>query len=356
MDVLAEIKGIRYKPFLCKELPDFFINDLHTALVKHSAFILSYNSNTKFAISWWVSPKRTRSYPYARIYDTLNFHGKKVTIIPFMKDEGEAGDRDFLQWDTISLMSLLGVYVVISFYDSAVVNPRNKNKITYQRFNTVQILENLHKLLNYQSDALHWNLEQIENLNQIVDKALHSYEELSYKLGVKLHSFEAAKARVQEILKSKENFMSLSRRLAQKAQNREVLTSQPKEKLTGQKGTLTIKNYLGGYYYFTCDEIKLSNDTIYLIEGKHSKSNIIPSIDDIKDGLLKMILYTNLENVRVENRFFKPLAVLKLTSDIKLKAINLNSRKIKILRLLNDEATHNNFEVLINHLKIKQLF
>ncbi|MGC9043411.1 MAG: hypothetical protein ACP5KG_06100, partial [Myxococcota bacterium] len=69
--------------------------------------------------SWWVSPKRTRSYPDARVYDTLSFEGKKVTIIPIINDEGREGDRDFLQWDTISLMSLLGVYVIIGYYKNA---------------------------------------------------------------------------------------------------------------------------------------------------------------------------------------------------------------------------------------------
>ena len=69
--------------------------------------------DNEFAVSWWVSPKRTRSYPYARVYDTLGFSGKKATIIPIIKDEGKDGDRDFLQWDTISLMSLLGVYVIV---------------------------------------------------------------------------------------------------------------------------------------------------------------------------------------------------------------------------------------------------
>ncbi len=43
--------------------------------------------------------------------------------------------------------------------------------------------------------------------------------------------------------------MELSRDLAEKAQKRESVTSQPKEYLTGEKAKLTIKNDLGGYYY-----------------------------------------------------------------------------------------------------------
>ena len=45
-----------------------------------------------FALSKWVSPKRTRSYPYSRVYDTFDCGaGKVATIIPLIKDEG----RDF---------------------------------------------------------------------------------------------------------------------------------------------------------------------------------------------------------------------------------------------------------------------
>ena len=55
-----------------------------------------------FGLSKWVSPKRTRSYPYARVYNTLRCP-KRITVIPIVKDEGKNGDRDFIQWDTVSL-------------------------------------------------------------------------------------------------------------------------------------------------------------------------------------------------------------------------------------------------------------
>jgi len=34
----------------------------------------------EFGVSKWVSPKRTRSYPYERVYNTLSLGTKKVTI------------------------------------------------------------------------------------------------------------------------------------------------------------------------------------------------------------------------------------------------------------------------------------
>ena len=90
-------------------------------------------------------------------YDTLGFSGKKVTLIPVMKDEGKQGDRDFLQWDTVALMSLLGVHVIISYYADAekTKNPKYTDKITNQRFDLNHIRSEIDRLHSYQSDALH---------------------------------------------------------------------------------------------------------------------------------------------------------------------------------------------------------
>ena len=286
MEIYGEIKGIRYNPFLCRTLERYNINALDKALSEKANFILKVNDN-EIAVSWWVSPKRTRSYPYARVYDTLGFTGKKITIIPVIKDEGKDGDRDFLQWDTISLMSLLGVYVIIGYYVHGEKNLRYINKITNQKFDINYIKKEIQKLLSYQSDALHWNLEQIDRIYDIAKRAFGSYAKISKELRVEMHSMESAGRRIKELYKGKEKFMELSRKLAHKAQERESVTVQPKEHLTGIKGMITIKNYLGGYYYFTCDEVEIHGKDICLIEGKHTVTGNLPSEGDIKLSLPK---------------------------------------------------------------------
>ncbi len=214
------IRGIAYKPLLCKKLNSYKFNSLSTAL-KDATFFLDINQHDKLAVSWWVSAKRTRSYPYARIYDSLGFTGKKLTIIPIMKDEGVEGDRDFLQWDTISLMSLLGVYVIISYYKDAEKSKRYKGKISKQKFDEKQIKREINKLVKYQSDPLHWNLEQINKINLVGKKAIISYKRISTTLGVKMHSFVLAEKRINELMKNKKIFLTNSRLLAQEAQKRE---------------------------------------------------------------------------------------------------------------------------------------
>lgn len=348
MDVSAKITGIKYTPFLCRHLNGFDINELDSALSNNSSFILNLDEGNHIAVSWWVSAKRTRSYPYARVYDTLGFSGKKITIIPVVKDEGKEGDRDFLQWDTVSLMSLLGVYVIIAYYNEAERSTRYKHKITSQRFDITYIKEQIKNILSYHSDALHWNLAHIDNIGQIGQRALESYTKISEKLKVEMHSRQTAEKRISELLKGKEKFMKLSRMLAQKAQRRERLTIQPKENLSGSKAIITIKNYLGGYYYFTLDEAEIKGNNVFLIEGKHSKNNSFPSLEDIKDGLLKMILFTNLECVKIDNKKFIPVAVLKLTTSDNSKLKRITESQKAMLTTLKKEAQENNFKILSN--------
>jgi len=344
MGVSAEITGINYTPLLCKKLKEHLYNDFEKALSKESSFILKIDRNNQFAISWWVSAKRTRSYPYARVYDTLSFSGKKVTIIPIYKDEGKEGDRDFLQWDTVSLMSLLGVNVIISYYISAERSQRYENKITKQRFNIGYIKKEIDRLLGCQSDALHWNLEQIDNAGNIASKAFISYSNISTKLGVEMHSEKTAQRRIDELKKDRNNFMALSRDLAQKAQERESITNQPKEDLSGNKAVINIKNYLGGIYYFTVDEARIENNNILLVEAKHSKSGNLPSLEDIKDGLIKMVLFTNLREVKINNIKYNSQAILKLSTGKGFNLIALNKRQKEIYNLLIKESEINNFE------------
>jgi len=345
--IYGEIKGIRYKVFLNRPLISYSFKSLDKALSERGSFILEVDKENKFAVSWWVSPKRTRSYPYSRVYDTLAFTGKKITIIPIIKDEGKDGDRDFLQWDTISLMSLLGIYVIIGYYKEAERNPYYKNKISNQKFDIKYLKEEIARLLSYQSDALHWNLEQVDKIMDIANKAFECYKKISKKTSVEMHSMESAKKHIEKLYKDKENFINASRELARKAQKRESLTVQPKEYLVGNKGIITIKNYLGGYYYFTCDEVEIKGENIHLIEGKHTNRGILPSEDDIKDGLIKLMLYTNLENVVVNGKKYNPVPILKLTSRFDLREELLSKSKRKILNLLRREATLNGFRLKI---------
>ena len=366
MDIKGKITGIKYKVSLVETLKIIDIRDFN--INESPAYCLVKDGANSFAISKWVSPKRTRSYPYERVYNTLN-SSKKITVIPIVKDEGAKGDRDFLQWDTVSLMSLLDVFVIFTYYNKAEINSRFENKITNQQFDNKYVISKIKEIEQYHSSALHWNLNELKNnLHNIIDKAKTCYAEIENTLGIKMHNSNGLDNFKEKIGKEVETFIQFSREKAEKAQTREMLIIQPKESLsTLTKTKITITNYLGGQYFFTVDEILIEQDTVYLIESKHSATSTLPSIGDIKDGLLKMILYSNLCEVEVNGMKMKSKAVLKLTSP-KIKGdISSESRifdrgkfiaendfkpemQVFISKFFN-EANENNFIVKISNSK-----
>jgi hypothetical protein len=359
MNIIGKITGIRYKKKLKKNLPEINLRDFDINKSSSSSIIL--HGQNSFAVSKWVSPKRTRSYPYERIYDTIGI-SKKITVIPIIKDEGKDGDRDFLQWDSVSLMSLIDVYVVFAYYSDA---KKKGNKISNQEFDNDFVISQIKEIINYHSSALHWNLKELkENFLSRIKKVKSNYLKIENKTKVKLHDFKGIDLFMEKITENLDSFMEFSRDKSKRAQSREILTIQPKENLvSGAKAKITISNYLGGLYYFTVDEVMRKSGKIELIECKHSKNSILPSVSDIKDGLLKMILYSNLENVCADGKMADSKAVLKLTSqnfngntastdsiDKANKVFNknrLSQKQISFLKQLFEEARENNFTVKI---------
>jgi len=364
MDIKAQITGVKYDSKLLRDLEEFELENLDVNALPSCCLVKDNHSS--FGLSKWVSPKRTRSYPYERVYNTLGI-AKKITIIPIIKDEGKRGDRDFIQWDTISLMSLLDVFVIFAYYNDAEKHPSRANKITKQLFDNELIVKKIDEIKSYYSSALHWNLNEIKiTLPTLIQKAKSAFQKLNSSLGVEFHSERGIDNFAEQFSEGVELFMKTSRKKAKEAQNREKQTIQPKEALsTLSKATITIKNYLGGEYYFTTDEIKIEKNKLFLIEAKHSRTSILPSIGDIKDGLLKMILYTNLKEIHIDGSKFKPMPVIKLTST-KLKgsiqssqtkkAINqfvkkqaFSTKQIETIEKLILEAKANRFLVFIEN-------
>ena len=202
-----------------------------------------------------------------------------------------------------------------------------------------------------------------------MEKAKTAYAEISNKTGVTLHGDQGLDSFARKINQSLEDFRAFSRRKSQNAQTREFQTLQPKEALSSDtKGRVTISDQNGGKYFFTCDETKLENKTIYLIEDKHSSRAKMPSPSDIKDGLLKMMLYSNLKNVRVGNESVSSKPVLRLTSSKiegnissesdsaeidKFLVINrFNTNQKGFVQKLFQEARENNFEIKIAQAEI----
>jgi hypothetical protein len=364
MNISARITGISYEPVIVpKILKPIHWSEFDINIVPPVCAIMG--TDKQFALSKWVSPKRTRSYPYARVYDTISY-SRKITVIPVIKDEGLDGDRDFIQWDTISLMSLLEVYIVFGYYDQAHKNSKYANKVTSHKFNNDAVKCKLLELTSYQSSALHWNIKQLnESLADIVNLQSQAYQEISTKTGVRFKSTNGLDKFKQDIKVDLDNFMASSRSKSQQAQSREQRTSHEGEYLeTDTKSNITIENYLGGKYFFTVDEVAILNDRLNLIESKHTSKGLLPSDADIKDGLIKMVLYRNLTQVHCEAKLYtEVIPVLKLSSvrilgNIKsnssveeigvfLTSNHVKSRTRELIMSLFNEATTNSFEIEI---------
>ena len=335
MNITGKITGIKYKVHLADDLQiiqatAFDINEVPTACIIN-------DGKRTFAISKWVSPKRTRSYPYERVYNTLTT-SKKITVIPIVKDEGVAGDRDFIQWDTVSLMSLLDVFVIFAYYNKA---EKAGNKITNQQFDNKYVLRKIKEIKEYHSSALHWNINELKtNFHSILKKVVLSYGKIETKTKVPLHGIKGLQNFQDKIGKDVSLFMEFSRGKAAQAQSREFVTHQLKENLsTFSKAKITITNYLGGNYFFTADEIVVTKEKMFLVEGKHSVNALLPSKSDIKDGLLKMILYCNLVETKVDGKNMECRPILELTSTLLKGQINSHSS----VKEIESFFTRNNF-------------
>jgi len=310
------IRGVTYTTYLAERLKEINLDvfDVNQA----NAYGLIKSPVTEIAYSKWVSPKRSRSYPFPRIYNTYN-SSKVITIIPIIKDEGEDGDIDKIQYSTISWMNLLNVYIILGYYESAKKSGRTgqntKNKLNEQRFNNDFIKNQLDEILAYRQCALHWNINLFEErFTQIFLKALNCYESISKQTGVKVHSRQAMDKYLQKIVVEFEEFQNISLKGSQSASKREALTSHALEYLVdGQKATISIENYLGGIYYLTPDEIFNQNGLYIIQESKNASKDSLPKLTDIQDGLFKLILFSNLDTLQLNGQLVSFVTKLKLT-------------------------------------------
>ena len=362
-EISGDVEDINYKQLVNDNLREAKLENFDVNK-STGAFILT-NGNERIAVSRWISPKRTRSYPYERVYDTLAYEGRKATIIPVVKDEGLGGERDFLQWDTISLLSLLNVRVVLAYYDSAEKNLKRADQITNQKFDNDYIASRLAEVFNFKGTAREWNEREVKQLKPVLEKAKLAYHKISKETKTYLHD----ETTLNELIKYAETpktFLEFSRQKSQQAQSREFVTTQPKEALsTDTKAKVTINNALFGKYFFTCDETKIDSKTVFLIEAKHSQRSKFPSRNDIKDGLVKMMLYTNLKNVKVGAKAHNLKVQIRLTSNQLTGSVNsdLNDEDVEKFLTVNSftvkdknffkklfaEARANKFTVILEH-------
>ncbi|MEH1914565.1 hypothetical protein [Nostoc sp.] len=312
------IKGVTYKTYLNDNLNRISLDVFD--INKEKGYGLIKSTTTEIAYSKWISPKRSKSYPFHRIYNTYN-SSKTLTIIPVIKDEGEDGDLDKIQYSTISWMNLLNIYIVLAYYETAKKSTKknhlNKNRLDKQKFTNDFVKCQINEILAYHQSALHWNKNLFEErFTQTFEKALDSYDSISNQTGVIIHSREGLDKYLHKIKEEFEEFKNISLKGSQNASKREALTSHKLEYLVdGLKATFSIENYLGGIYYLTPDEIMFDNNMYVIQESKNTTKGSLPKLPDIKDGLFKLILFSNLDYLILDGKQVLFVAKLKLTGN-----------------------------------------
>ena len=313
---------------------EFTIDDIKNNADKIKPNFIVKAGDKKAAVSTWVSAKRTRSYPFVRIYKTLSHKNmKKITIFPVVKDEGRHGCRDYIQWDTFSMCSYLNVYTIPAYYVKAVTNIRNprKPKITAQKYDSGFISKQIKSILKTGDDAKAWNKKMIELIKDLVPHIIENYERIAENTHVIMHDM----GKLREGLERRSNpeeFRKLSRGYAIGAQKRESSTDQPKEKVFGfPKCSVTLKDHYGGSYYWTSDGIHIKDKKLFLIEFKHSKSGI-PTFEDVGDALFKYHFFKEIVKIQDKNskKFETKLVIVASSGKKSTSELEHNPTLIKI--------------------------
>ena len=265
-------------------------------------------------------------------------------------------------------MNLLNVHIILAWYEDA-QKVDGKNKITNQILNVENVTEKLLEISQFHSNALHWNTNHFENdFEQIYLNAVESYQRISKNENVLMHKAQDHLNTLEDFKVnnqfSLETFKRVTLSRSQRAALRETVTVHKLESLgKGEKSIFSITNYQGGEYYLSPDGIYWENDQLVIQESKNTSQKKFPSTSDIKDGLFKLILFTNIERVRVDDRTNVPFITrLKLTGNhtghlFLPNATNqishfcqqnrLSSAHQKTIRLLNQEADMNDFQIWI---------
>ena len=209
----------------------------------------------------------------------------------------------------------------------------------------------------YRQSALHWNKNLFEErFTNIFEQALDCYTSIPNSTGVKVHSRRGMNNYLQKIVEEFEEFKNISLKGSQNASKREALTSHKLEYLVdGLKATFSIENYLGGVYYLTPDEIFYKDNVYTIQESKNTSQHSLPKLADIQDGLFKLILFSNLDTLTLNEQPVSFISKLKLTGKSVIDSIVFPASTTKLTTFLglNDTIFNKDEKVLIEKLALE---
>ncbi|MDP3770973.1 MAG: hypothetical protein Q8R16_01590, partial [bacterium] len=299
-------------------------------------------------------------------------------VIPVIKDEGIGAARnksnnDRVNFITLSWMNLTNVFVILAWYPEA--EKKDEYRITGQKFDIAYVNKKIKEISEYQFDAHHWNNKHfIEDFVSIYKKAVSSYEKISKELEVKMHTSEGHNQFLEKIISSDKTKINLDKFAVETlgksklAAARETSTTHKREFLTenSEKPIFEMQNNLGGNYYLTSDEIFIDEKSkkVIIQESKNATDSRLPKEADIKDGLFKILLFSQIKDLKIDDVKYQYSVSLKLTGTISssislpaekavienfVKKENFSNSEAKLVFMLDEEAVENKYKIIITN-------
>lgn len=251
----------------------------------------------------FTTPKRTRSFPFARTFELLSSSNKKLAFIPIVKDEGRV-QCDYLGLETVAILNAFGVYVIISYYSDAAAKTNKDGKITItnQKLSFKEIAEEIKRIHERNVSPKEWNREMVTKFPFYLKKAMEAYESIRKKLNYPAGVFSSV-TQIPKYLQTIsedgfDEYLEMRDGWKKKSQASDLLTIQPKEdvikSLKNVKLDVTFEDNLGlGYpvaFHASPDEAMAFNNKIVFIEKKRNES-----FQNIEEHIFRMIMFERLK-------------------------------------------------------------
>lgn len=154
---------------------------------------------------------------------------------------------------------------------------------------------------------------------------MNAYAKISEDKQVQMHPVKGHCAFLDKVRDSTnrqmldlDKFRDYTLRRSRLAAVRETQTRHIREQLTTgtSKALLELQNNLGGVYTLTADEITQTPEGKLVIRESKNAQGALPSMDDIKDGLFKLVLYSSIEQLYWGDKAVSFTTQLRLTGQV----------------------------------------
>ena len=148
--------------------------------------------------------------------------------------------------------------------------------------------------------------------------------------------------------KDSKQFLKDCEEASKGAQNRETVSDHVLEDVPGNKGKINIDFGESRKLYLTSDSMVLEKGTVTLLEGKNTSSGKYPVMGDVKDALIKLMIFRS-SDFEFEGEELEKKLVCYLTGNQN----DVEDEFRNNCKSLIDECSANDIELVLNRRIIK---